>query len=361
MNSHFNREFLRQIPSFLNQTLSMLGVNSVDALGPLSGDLAAQLEPVLIRDPKQITEEEKRQLRLAFYGREGVAAFVLAEPDCLGEHPLLLVARQITDILPVAYPIAHPAEEETRAGTVQDKYDGTLKVFQRADQVTSHQTRYLHMHQDGVGLGGGVATVGLYCENGPLWGGLTVFQNVLRLAAELARVDFEAFRSLFSPRALTITRKTGNKALRITGPVLYLNTLSQPQVFLRAAGGDYEMSWAKSSALLTAKEFFETYLRPFAAGSRFLPLSTRGQGCFVSNPVVLHGRTTFFDYGVRKRVLARKWFGLAAEDTRIKQVPGLNILKDYAALCPELFGDDMLRGRWKYDDVSGRNILVDEG
>ena len=55
------------------------------------------------------------------------------------------------------------------------------------------------MHQDGVGRAGTVVASGLYCDNGPIWGGFTCFQNGLRLALELAKVDWPALESPFDP------------------------------------------------------------------------------------------------------------------------------------------------------------------
>jgi len=351
--------FLEQAPNFLAQAFTTLGVSSFDDLPAMSEELPTPLAPVVIRDFQRVTLQEKSDLASSFFGRHGVAAFALANPTIAREHPLLSVSNQLGDTLPLKYPISHPAESEQRAQSRFGKSDGTLKVFQRSDQDNSLQSKELHLHQDGIGLAGTVVAIGLYCESGPLWGGLTCFQNALRLVVELARIDEPAFQALFLPEAVTIIRKKGRKALKVTGPVLYLNALGQPQVFLRAAGGEYEMIWSREEPISRAREFLKEYLKPFALASSFAQLSVEGQGCFIRNTVVLHGRTKFLDDTLRKRVLARKWFGLTAHDAFMKQVPGMRIWDTFSALRPDLFGADVLCGHWRYDESSGQNIPID--
>ncbi len=346
--------FLQQAPSFIDQALAALGVGAMVDLPPID-NLPSPVNPVCVRDLLQVSDEEKADLARMFYGRQGVAAFSLAKPSYARKHPLIELASQLSDALPLMYPIAHPGESDRGALTHFGSPDGTLKVFQRSDQKTSLQSEELHLHQDGVGLAGAVVAVGLYCESGPLWGGLTCFQNALRLVVELARIDLSAFASLFLPSALTILR-TGGRALQVTGPVLYLNTMGQPQLFLRAEGGEYEMRWLSDPAISRARDFLRYYLRPLAPSSNFVQLSVEGQGCFIRNAVVLHGRTRFVEGDSRKRILARKWFALTAAEALMKQVPGLRILDAYAVLRPDLFGKEVLSGHWRYDEAALANV-----
>jgi Taurine catabolism dioxygenase TauD, TfdA family len=351
-------QFLEQAPEFLSKALKTLGIDRLADLRSISEDIPTPLAPVVIHNSRHVTAEEKYELAKTFYGRDGVASFVLMNPDSDRAHPLTNLAEQLADSLPLRHPILHPAEADKRAEKLLGPSDGTLKVFQRSDQDNSLQSKELHLHQDGIGLGGTVIAVGLYCESGPLWGGFTCFQNALRLVLELARNDCEAFQSLFYPTALTVVRREGRKALKVTGPVLYLNALNQPQVFLRAAGGDYEMIWLDEEAVARARQFLQTYLKPFALASSFAELSVPGQGCFIRNTVVLHGRTKFLDALPHRRVLARKWFASTDEDAQMKQVPGLKIRDEYAALRPDLFGKEVLRGEWTYDRTSDRNVAI---
>jgi hypothetical protein len=327
---------------------------------PLADELSALVPPVIIQDFHNVTTEEKERLSQSFHGRYGVAYFLVMNPDEKAQlgHPLIDLSKQLSDTLPLSYPIAHPAEEEPLAVASFGPPDGTLKVFQRPDQVNSQEDKELHMHQDGVGSGGSIIGIALYCESGPLWGGFTYFQNAPRLALELARHDMEAFEALFHPTAITVIRRRGRNALKVVGPALYLNRRGEPQVFLRSTGGDYEMFWAQDEALERARRFLEPLLKPFAPGTGFVQFSLPGQGCFINNRVVLHGRTKFIDGPNHRRVLSRKWFADSAEDAEIKRVPGLKLWEDYASLRPDLFGEDQLQGAWVYEDTLGRNVKL---
>jgi hypothetical protein len=361
MVPHPDAKFLDQVPTFLDQALTVLEVTSLNSLSNISEEMPTALHPTVIKDLNNLSRNEKIRLADAFFGKHGVSYFVVnaASTSQSHQHPLLILSDQLSDVLPLKCPISHPGEADRKSLELFGSNDGTLKVFQRDDQESSLESKELHLHQDGVGLGGSLAAVGLYCESGPLWGGFTCFQNGLRLALELARLDMEAFESLFRPTALTILRRTGPKALRVTGPVLYLNEFGQPQVFLRAQGGEYEMTWLQDDALKRARIFLEQYLKPFALASSLAQFSIAGQGCFIRNSIVLHGRTTFIESGTLKRVLARKWYTDSFEHARIMQVPGLRLMDKYAAFRPDLFGPDLLRGTWIFDDELGTNIQLD--
>jgi alpha-ketoglutarate-dependent taurine dioxygenase len=360
MKSDINTSFFRQAPVFISRSLSSLGLSTLDDLPHLSDEFPTLLPPVIIRDFHNVTADEREKLSESFHGRNGVAYFIVMNPKEKAEcgHPLIDLSKQLSDVLPLAFPIAHPAESEPVTLSTLGPPDGTLKVFQRHDQVNSQEDKELHMHQDGIGSGGSITAIALYCESGPLWGGLTCFQNALRLALELARRDMEAFEALFHPTAVTVLRRQGRNALKVVGPVLYLNGLGQPQVFLRSSGGEYEMFWSEGEALERARQFLEPLLKPFAPGTRFVQFSLPGQGCFINNRAVLHGRTKFIDDANHRRVLSRKWFADIAEDAEIKRVPGLKIWAEYASLRPDLFGEDSLRGMWLYNDTLGRNVKL---
>jgi len=352
--------FLNQAPIFIERSLISLGIPSLNDLPLFSNELPTPIPPILVQDFCKVTIEEKEALSNAFYSRYGVAHFIVMNPDSKPAfgHPLIDLSHQLSDTLPLSNPISHPAEMEPLAETLFGPSDGTLKVFQRSDQDNSQETRELHMHQDGIGSGGTIVAISLYCESAPLWGGFTCFQSALRLALELARQDIEAFEALFHPTAITVIRRKGRNSLKVTGPVLYLNAQGEPQAFLRADGGEYEMFWLQKEALTRARDFIKTYLKPFALGTGFVQFALSGQGCFIHNRTILHGRTRFMDSPHQKRVLARKWFADTAENAKIKHVPGLKILEDYAALRPDLFGEEVLKGVWGYDDALGCNVRL---
>src|SRR5205807_610199 len=89
------------------------------------------------------------------------------------------------------------------------------------------------LHHDGLGSAGAVELVALFADSAPLCGGFTYFFNVCRVALDLARIDYDAFVSLFLPDAMSVTRPRGKGAIRVTSPVLYLNETSSPQSAFR--------------------------------------------------------------------------------------------------------------------------------
>lgn len=204
-------------------------------------------------------------------------------------------------------------------------------------------------------------TVALYMDTPPLFGGYTYFQNIPRLALELASDDVEAFRSLFLPDALTIIRPRGRGAIKVTTPVLFLDEHGGPRSFFRVASGEYQVSWrADTPALLRAAAFLNRYAEPFSAGGAFLHFTGAGHGCFINNRVIAHGRTQFVDGSLpsEKRVVSRKWFMASGRDAIYKHIPGMFVLKRYANLFPELFGVDRLLGEWNYCADEHANIRI---
>ncbi|MDC3911927.1 hypothetical protein KQE47_26725, partial [Raoultella planticola] len=61
-------------------------------------------------------------------------------------------------------------------------------------------------HNDGLGYAGAVEAFILHADAPPLWGGYTYFSNMIALSLLLARLDAEAFDSLFLPDAITALR-----------------------------------------------------------------------------------------------------------------------------------------------------------
>jgi Taurine catabolism dioxygenase TauD, TfdA family len=309
---------------FVKASLPCVGAAHLENLGSLMDALPVPLAPLVLGDCQSLTTSELHALRAAFFGRHGVAYFVVTKPlSAQGSHPLLDIASQLSDEIPTKYPVSHPGEDDSEAVSIVGKSDGTLKVFVRDSGTDSTSNVELHMHQDGVGRAGTVVTSGLYCDTGPVWGGFTCFQNGLRLALELAKVDWPAFESLFYPRTLTLVR-TGRNSIKITGPVLYFGDSREPQIFLRANSGTYSMTWASAEPVQRARAFLLQFLRPFALGSSFVSLYLRGHGCLFRNQATLHGRTRFINgqSADTQRLLSRKWFASGREYSGDMRVPG---------------------------------------
>jgi Taurine catabolism dioxygenase TauD, TfdA family len=358
--------FLYQSDKFIKSCLAELGLSSLESLTPLCR-FAIALEPVVIKDFRALTELEKADIVRQFRSEFGVAYFIVLNCDegSPHGHPLIQIAEQLKVELNLHYPLVHPLEQHadmiSRFGQ-----DGTLKVY---DVVKDSSAGYreqgetsdlFSMHHDGLGSGGTVSTVGLYMDSPPLSGGYTYFQNICRLALELARTDRKAFNDLFLPNAMTVLRPRGKGALRVTSPVLFVNEDGRPQSVFRTASGEYQISWrADRVPLARAMAFLNDYSEPFAGGSSFVHLTAKGHGCFSRNETIAHGRTRFLNApGRTERVLARKWFMRHPRDAVYKHVPGLFLADEFARLYPEYFGAAVLEGEWRFDPEQGTNIRM---
>lgn len=336
----------------------------------LSSDLqcpARPMRPVIIGDPRALTTEEREELREAFYGPAGVAAFHLLDTTRDGHHPLLDLAGQCADILPTRWAVDHPMEGHAEAQARFGAPDGTLKIYNLPVEAGGRRYREqaetdeaFDAHNDGLGYAGIIAVTSFVLENPPLWGGYTHFANIVRASPWLARSDPEAFQALFLPDAITCLRPRGKGAIRVTSPVLYLGPDGSPRVFLRVKSGEYGISWRRGlPALDRGRRFCEDLARPFSCGSTFVHLMRRGDGVLVRNQHVVHGRTSFIDPPSGPgRTLARKWFVEREGDTSYRHVPGMAIQEDYAKLFPRRFGEGRVAGEWHYDAELDDNVRV---
>jgi hypothetical protein len=360
------RQFTRQSERFLDLALASERFESIKTAPPLSLTAARQIEATTVRDFRKLSQNERGSIRDSYFGSDGVAYFIVlnAEVASLASHPLFDLSAQLRDELHLRYPLQHPLEKHT---DIVQKFgdDGTVKVFdfkkRTGDSGYREQgetSEMFSMHHDGLGSGGTVETAVLYADSGPLYGGYTFFQNMLRIAIDLAREDIDAFRSLFLPDAVEMIRPRGKGALKVVGPVLFLNEQYLPQSVFRSPSGEYRIIWRDDvPALVRARAVLERYAVPFAPGSTFLHMSRKGHGCFIRNSVAAHGRTAFVDSPDtgQVRVLSRKWYMRAERDMIYKHIPGLFIAPEYAALVPTLFGPERLVGEWLYDPTTGTN------
>jgi hypothetical protein len=360
--------FVEQKEIFLAKALEMLSIGSLDEVSDHTMRLPISLPPILIEDYRVLTAIEMSEIERAYWGEHGVAHFIVLNPDASGtkSHPMLRVAEQLSDLVPLRFPVDHPMEGHPEAVARFGPPDGTLKIYnldtkdgQSGYREQAETSEQFDSHNDGLGYGGAVEAFVLYTDSAPLWGGYTYFQNMVSLSLVLARKDPDAFASLFLPDTITALRPRGKGAIKVTTPVLFVNEQGAPQVFLRIDTGEYRMTWRDNCPpLVRAAEFLRLHARPFAPGSTFINLSRRGAGCIARNGWIVHGRTRFVN-GSRPsetRVLARKWFMTRSQHAQYKHVPGMHILDRYAAIYPERFGPDVLEGHWNYDPEQGKNI-----
>ncbi|MCK1298374.1 TauD/TfdA family dioxygenase [Bradyrhizobium sp. 24] len=360
--------FQTQSGRFISRTLELMGYRSLQDVPDVTRRKPIALLPVPIADYKCISEQEARRISDGFHGELGVAHFLVMNPDERSSytHPLLAIASQLSERLPLKHPVDHPMEGHAEAVKRFGPADGTLKIYDldTKDGSTGYReqaetSEMFDAHNDGLGYAGAVEAFMLYSDTAPLAGGYTYFQNIVLLALFLAREDRSAFESLFLPDAITALRPRGKGAIRVSTPVLFVNEQGNPQAFLRLQTGEYKISWrAGDAALDRAAAFLNSSAEPFAGGSSFLHLDRKGSGCISRNHWTVHGRTPFIDgaEAAQRRVLARKWFMCAPEHTHYKHVPGMHIHPEYASIFPERFGTELLNGDWNYDPDRDENV-----
>lgn len=362
-------DFMSQSDIFLELFLKERGFSSLSEVEPIASRFPFPLEPVLVNDFRHLQDSERAQI-VEQYQRWGVAHLMVMNPEDqpIGTHPLLDVCEQLKEELHFHYPLEHPLEGHPEAIARFGPSDGTAKFYNLPKPVDGPTYRevattsdVLEVHTDGGGFGGTVQTIGLYLDSPALFGGFTFFYDVVRLGVELAKTDMEAFRYLFLPDAVTSIRPRGDSAIKMTSPVFYINEENQPQIFFRSTNGEHKAVWRKGFAPLDrAREFLYHHTTAFAPGSYFIPFTRRGQMCLSRNRDLAHGRTAFTEGQApdQRRVMSKKWFMTAEKYMTQRNVPGTAIRADYAALFPELFGEDKLMGHWLYDAQTDTNHFV---
>lgn len=359
------RQFVAQSKEFQNklferyknsQTLQIVSTR-VEAF------CARPIAPVLIENYLALTTAEITSLREQLYSPLGVTAFIAinAPSAQLHVHPLLTIAAQLSATCGPYFPVTQ--DEETHRDVIArfGFFDGTTKIYRKKSSGGAMSGEDFEAHQDGMGNGGNIAVGGLYMDSPPLHGGYTYFVNLALLSMHLATNDPDAFESLFLPDALTVERTTGAKALRTTGPVLYISDDESPCVFLRKTDHEYRISWRSDYPPLTrAAAFIDAHTRPFSYGSNFVHMTARGHGCFWDNRILVHGRTGYSleQFGPSDRVLSRKWWVTSQTHQALQHYPSLSVARRYADLFPELFGRDKLEGKWILDGTSNQNVRL---
>ncbi len=164
---------------------------------------------------------------------------------------------------------------------------------------------------------------------------------------------------MFQHDAITVQRPRGKGAIKVTGPVLYVDQNQLPRVFFRKSSGEYLINWKQNKELLRAKDFLHEYTEPFCPGSYFVHLANKGEGVLIRNRDIVHGRTAFIDGNNedKKRVLARKWY-MEKGHGKYKHVPGLLVNSQFAEYFPDQFGNSVLDGEWLYDKQKDINVRI---
>ena len=212
--------------------MESLGLSDLGDLPDLAARRPEPLPPVIIDDYRTLTAQAISDIARCYLGEHGVAHFIVQNPEDVGSksHPMLDIAEQLSNALPLRFPVDHPMEGHPEAVSRFGPADGTLKIYDletrdgllgyREQAETSEQ---FDAHNDGLGYAGAVEAFMLYADSAPLWGGYTYFQNVVMLSLLLARRDPDAFGSLFLPDAITAVRPRGKGAIKVTTPALSCN------------------------------------------------------------------------------------------------------------------------------------------
>src|SRR5581483_2497903 len=210
---------------FIERSLQVLGLSELGGVSDVCSQGARALYPIVIDDYRILTDQNKTDIRRAYFSNYGVAYFIVRNPNekpIYGGHPLFEITKQLSGVIPIDHPLPHPLEGHAEAVSRFGPSDGTVKVYNLPGKggaagyrEQAETNEIFDMHHDGLGSGGTVQTVILYMDSPPMFGGFTYFQNILLLALQLAIRDEMAFRSLFLPDALTIIRPRGKGAIKV--------------------------------------------------------------------------------------------------------------------------------------------------
>jgi hypothetical protein len=137
--------FVQQKEGFLTKALQMLGAGPLDELSDPTERLPLPLPPVIIEDYRSLTEDAKSALNRAYWGGYGAAHFIVLNPDepATRHHPVLEIAEQLSNLLPLQFPVDHPMEGHSEAVSRFGAPDGTLKIY---DLDKDGRTGYRECH-----------------------------------------------------------------------------------------------------------------------------------------------------------------------------------------------------------------------
>jgi len=357
--------FISQSKLFLEKALIDFNLSNIDELTAEIESESIPLEPVIINNYKSLSTSEINHLKKNFATNNGITYFYVKNNVNINseKHPIIVISEQLKSELQLQNPISYPYDYDRDTISKFGKPDGTTKIYESSTKLDSLAltSKTMSPHQDGMGMGGLISRVAFYCDSPPLIGGITFFQNIIKVGLHLYKSDEEAFYSLFLPNAISFTRKNKRKGIKITGPIFYLNEQGQPTFNLKCKDALHNVEYRNFQPLFRAIEFLHRYSKPFSNGSQFIQFTNEGLGCIVDNLQNIHGRTSFINDAEKDkiRVLSRKWFCRNVSINKYQYFPGLYIQKKYADLYPEYFGQKYLSGEWQYNKVLDKNEPVD--
>lgn len=343
--------------------------SGMPALDELMSRPPQPLGAVVVCDVGELTEREVSEVAAELatgFGVVHVVPLTVHPPSAYDRHPLLRLAERLSTRSPIGIPIHHPMEGHPDAVARFGPPDGTLKIYglpvERGGARYREQAETNEMfdaHNDGLGYAGLIRTAILMLDSPPIAGGYTFFQNLVRIAPSLAAADPNAYRALFLPDAIRAIRPRGKGAIRVESPVLFLGRDGRPQCFFRFTTGEYSIEWRDNADLKRARTVLERLCAPLGPDSRFVHMTRVGEAVVIANQQIVHGRTPFVDpQDIRGRVLARKWFVAAEEDTAYRHVPGIVVDSRYSQWLPDLFTGQAVEGEWHYDSDRKTNIRI---
>lgn len=159
--------------------MESLGLSDLGDLPDLAARRPEPLPPVIIDDYRTLTAQAISDIARCYLGEHGVAHFIVQNPEDVGSksHPMLDIAEQLSNALPLRFPVDHPMEGHPEAVSRFGPADGTLKIYDletrdgllgyREQAETSEQ---FDAHNDGLGYAGAVEAFMLYADFAPLWG-----------------------------------------------------------------------------------------------------------------------------------------------------------------------------------------------
>ena len=333
----------------------------------LLSKIPSPLKPVIIKDYLDLSENEINELISQYNSIYGVSFFYVKNNNIKdNKHIIFSLSEQLKEFSMLENPIKHPMEGHPEAVKRFGVDDDTLKIYNLDIKKTGYievaeTNNQFSTHSDGLGFAGKVESVILFSESPPLWGGYTYFQNFLLIALRLAKEDWQAFKCLCLPNAISALRPRGKGAILVESPIFYLNDKNEPKVFFRVSSGEYEINYSQfNNNVKKSIEKLLYYASPFSNYSTFVNFSKRGFGCIIDNGVSLHGRTEFIEESESDstRVLSRKWFMAEKKYTKYMHVPGIVTSNIFNNIFPDFYNENSLSGEWNYCAEKKSNIKI---
>ena len=223
--------------------------------------------------------------------------------------------------------------------------------------IAAETYKEFHTHSDGLGSGGTVQTVVLYCDSPAERGGQFYYYDLIELFKLLYEYSPKTFSALMMDRAITVTRKRGKGAIRVSSPIIYFADDELPGFFYRKSSGEYLVEYANYKLVQDGIQFIEQYAKPGTTCSLEVPFNQPFTGAILNNRFSAHHRNSFVD-GASSRLLSRKWYMRSATHQPYKHIPLVLLSERYYKMYPRYADKKYHNGEWLYNSATDSHQIA---